>query len=231
MNMSKRTGHFLSLLGLAVFGLYAFLVLPSESSAVTTMTVGILSAEVVPEGTTPELETFSLDYSGPGVMNVSGYTVVADGVPIFTISDTELSDGEKVTFCANGNTATGCVGVWEGEVFADNGGTIVLQGSAGGDVIVMNYSEVGNSTVVRETYERAESVYGVRDHVDLCHTRDAVSYRMAKDQTGKLLAAKGHATDLLDIIPPFFYRLETGINYYAGQNWETGAGTFMAGCK
>jgi len=231
MNISKRTGHYLAVLGLFVFGLYAFLLLPAESGAVTTMTVGILSVEVVPEGTTPELETFSLGYNGPGYLDVSGYTVMVDGVIVFAISNVQLSDGEKVTFCANSNNALGCVGAWDGTIFADVGGSVVLKAATGEEVVVINYSDVGNSIMVRETYERAEAVYGEREQVALCHAKETGSYRLSKDQTIKIVSDKGHVTDPLDIIQPFFYRFDAGINYYAGQNWETGAATLLAGCE
>ena len=48
--------------------------------------------------------------------------------------------------------------------------------------------------MVRETYERAEAVYGEHEQVSLCHAKETGSYRLAKDQTIKIVSDKGHVT-------------------------------------
>jgi len=49
--------------------------------------------------------------------------------------------------------------------------------------------------MVRETYERAEAVYGEHEQVALCQAKETGSYRLAKDQTIKIVSDKGHVTD------------------------------------
>jgi len=48
--------------------------------------------------------------------------------------------------------------------------------------------------MVRETYERAEAVYGEHEQVALCQAKETGSYRLAKDQTIKIVSDKGHVT-------------------------------------
>ncbi len=230
MHMTNKAGHYIAVLGLIVFGLYAFLLLPSESGAVSSMTVGTLSMSFVPQGALPELESLTFEYTGAGFMDLTGYTVIVSDVAVYTLGTTVLQSGEKITFCATTNTATECTPAWDGAVFPDEGGTVRVQGADGGDVLLVPYGAVGDSAVVREIYERMESVYAERDKVDLCHTRDGVTFKMAKDQVTKLVNGNGHAGDAQDIIPPFFYRLDADTQYNPGMNWDTGAAVFERGC-
>jgi hypothetical protein len=231
MHMSEKMGHILAVIGFVVFGLYGFLLLPEESSAVSSLTVGTLAMGVVPVGAQADLESLSFDYEGAGTMKLSGAIVVVNDVAIYTLPETVLKSGDKITLCSSTNASVGCIPAWAGEVFPDALGAVKLQGTNGGDMALISYENPDNSALIRGTFERAEMVYGERDQVELCHTKDGVSFRLAKDLALKLMSGKGHGTDALDVIPPFFYRFDGGVNYYAGANWETGVAKFVAGCK
>lgn len=226
-----NAGHYLMVLGLAVFGLYAFLIMPQAGNAVTTMAVGQFEVAFVAFGAQPDYESITLGYSGAGQIDLEGWTIDIGDTPLTTITGVVLHDGERVQFCSDSNSDVNCQALWSGAVMPDADGMLTVRDATGGVVYSKTYTTIGNSEIIRDTVDWQQAVYATRDQVTLCHTTDGVSYKKSKDQAVKITTIKGHSADPQDIIPPFYYRFDAGFGYYTGLNWKTGAAKFAAGCQ
>jgi hypothetical protein len=237
MKNTKRTGHYLAVLGLVIFSLYAFLLLPSAGNAVTSTTVGELQVTLVPVGTTADQEYLDIAFDTPamaGGINMNGWTLQVDGTVVEEFVGTVLAYGTPMRLCSESSLLLpSCIPSWTGEVFPDSGAVVTLVSAEGAVMATVNYAGVATSVPVYESFGWQEELYAKRDQVQYCTSRDGVEYKTSKEQAVKVVEGiKGRAVvTQQSIVPDFYYRFDGAISYYGGQNYDAAGQTKLAnGC-
>lgn len=234
----KHTGRYLAVVGLIVFGLYAFLLLPGAGNAVTTTTVGQFQVSLVPVGTEPTAEYLELGFNSPAAgssLSLEDWSISIDGTEVTSLSGVSLSTGQSLRFCSfDTDLLPGCTPLWNGEVFPDGGGTLAILDAAGVPVAQFTYDATTPSSIVYNTYDWQAELYAKRDQVTLCSTRDGVAFKLNREQATKVVDGLKNRTVISqhDIVPAFYYRFDTGLGYYPGQNWSAAtAAKLAANCQ
>ncbi len=235
---SKRTGHYLAVLGLVIFGLYAFLLMPGAGNAVSTVTVGELQITIVPVGTAPDQEYVDLAFDTPaqlGSINMDGWTLQVDGAVVETFEGAELAYGSPIRLCSESSLLLpSCIPSWAGEVFPDAAGVVTLVNKEGVIMATVSYTAPAVSVPVYESFGWQAELYAKRDQVAFCSTRDGVTFKVGKDQAVKLVEGlKGRSVVTAEsIVPAFYHRFDGTMSYYAGQNYDDlGAARLANGCQ
>jgi hypothetical protein len=234
---SNRNGHYLAVLGLVIFGLYAFLLLPGASNAVTTTTIGELQLNIVPVGTAADQEFVDLSFTSPAAsssVDISSWTLRVNDVVVEEFFDTALVSGTPMRLCSESSLMLpGCNPSWAGEVFPDQAGVVTLVSAEGIVMAMVTYSEPAESQAVYETFGIQAELYAKRDQVPFCTTRDGATFKASKEQAVKLVdGIKGRSVVSAEsIVPAFYYRFDGGMGYFAGQNYDdAGAARLANGC-
>lgn len=237
MKNTKRTGHYLAVLGLVIFGVYAFLLLPGSGNAVSSTTVGELQITAVPVGTAPDQEYVDLAFDTPaaaGSIDMNGWTLQVDGDVVETFEGAALTYGAPLRLCSeNSLLLPSCIPSWAGEVFPDAGGVITLVSAEGVVMATVTYTAPQESLPVYESFGWQEELYAKRDQVVFCTTRDGVAFKNSKEQAVKLVdGIKGRSVVTAEsIVPDFYYRFDGAISYYPGQNYDAAGKARLAnGC-
>ena len=220
---NRAAGRFLAVCT-ALSMLLSFVpVFPQVANAATSSEI----SAVVSHSTEPEY--FEISYTGDVSLNLDGWEVQDFAAHTYAFSGVTLTSGNTYRVCQDAGTTTACDALWNGSnIWNDDGDTFTLRDSNGVTILEFSYTD---GDAVGSTGELTVLSSG-SDKIDLCHKTESEAnpYNKLNVNLSSFFNG-GHDEDSEDIIPPFYYEGETGLVFFAGNNWTDENETFLEeGC-
>ena len=217
---------------LAVFTAVSMMLsfLPFSAQVAEAATSVSFSLFVVPNpvGTDSDLEYVTISNTSGQDVDMAGWKLVEGGDEI-ALSGVMSGPSDSLA-CSNTsfaqNGGKNCdYGFPGGFALVNTGGSVSLVAPGGETVVTVSWGDVSGSESDAAVSDSGslDGVLGTTggDSIYICHATESESnpYNAISPNLNSFF--NGHDTDTEDIIPPFYYDNGNGMQYFAGNNWDT----------